>query len=665
LTYWNGRFWAYHIGFQFNESTKAGYLYWSVDGRNWNENDSAVAFPAPFATHQRTAFYSASNGKLLLTAWYSQNGEAGRGGAGTRFVREVKGPNDFGVTYILKQNVNGAASGTGSFSIYTSSSDSGFKNACAELLGNALYMQQYWEEDEDTAFYEVDGLGNNTSFEAKAFAWYRLGSASGSIIGNWKAGWVGVASSGNWINSQVVRDQVFSRFGENRSAKMWGEPLVDGRYALYYSMGTGGLPLNGDSFVDTRTPLAVSVSNNGLAYTQDPLFVSGDSGPQMFRNGSVDNKTTGASYTRGISWLANRENKPRFNDNSWVTYSTNKEVIWVTEVPQSVTGTVSAHVDDSFATMTVGGRVGDWNVRNGGWTPARLVDNGSDVVLRLSDKDPYDYSKVFRVFPESTEVILTTGLRPAQSSTGELHVELVDATGARPVRLRFSNSGQIQYQIAGGNWLQLAGYSANTTYELVFTCNTVANQWSVYANGQLIGNNLPFAESASSVERIEYRTGAWRLDDFSTNWYNFGSPGNRTSNLTGADDPVSQADYEISGLTTQAGINPPGGGSPTSLDSSGEVTLGQDYSSYADQDLSGNTSLSPDGNSITLAGNNWKRFPINYTVTADTVLEFTVQSSDTEVPPNQWTGRAQNFEKGTAICQRHTGTMTRTSARKL
>ena len=69
--------------------------------------------------------------------------------------------------------------------------------------------------------------------------------------------------------------------------------------------------------------------------------------------------------------------------------------------------------------------------------------------------------------------------------------------------------------------------------------------------------------------------------------------------------------------------------SSTSIGVSGEVTLGQDFSSYADQDLSGSTSVSPDGSSITLAGNNWKRFPINYTVTADTMLEFTVESSDT------------------------------------
>ena len=61
-----------------------------------------------------------------------------------------KGPNNFGPIHILKNNQDGGASGLSAYSHYTSSSDSGFRSACTELLNNKLYMQQMWEEDEDT-----------------------------------------------------------------------------------------------------------------------------------------------------------------------------------------------------------------------------------------------------------------------------------------------------------------------------------------------------------------------------------------------------------------------------------------------------------------------------------------------------------------------------------
>ena len=45
-------------------------------------------------------------------------------------------------------------------------------------------------------------------------------------------------------------------------------------------------------------------------------------------------------------------------------------------------------------------------------------------------------------------------------------------------------------------------------------------------------------------------------------------------------------------------------------------------------------------------------------------IELTVVRLPAEVPPNQWTGREQTFEKGTATCQKHIESMTRTSVRK-
>ena len=50
------------------------------------------------------------------------------------------------------------------------------------------------------------------------------------------------------------------------------------------------------------------------------------------------------------------------------------------------------------------------------------------------------------------------------------------------------------------------------------------------------------------------------MKDFSTNWYNFASSGNRTSDLSGAHDPVTLARFDVAGLQTVSGIIAPGEG---------------------------------------------------------------------------------------------------------
>ena len=49
---------------------------------------------------------------------------------------------------------------------------------------------------------------------------------------------------------------------------------------------------------------------------------------------------------------------------------------------------------------------------------------------------------------------------------------------------------------------------------------------------------------------------------------------------------------------------------------------------YSDQDASGTAGFSPDGSSLTLTGNTWKRLALNHNVTRDTVLEFDLSAAD-------------------------------------
>ncbi len=646
LTYWNGRFYSAFIGYDGSsshsatENSKRLRLQWSSDGRNWSNSNAADIFPTPLATHQRCAFYIADNGKLLVTTWYSPRGESNRGEIGSRLVREIKGPNNFGPIYTLKQNKLGA-SGAG-YAMFTSSSDSGFKSAAQELFDNKLEQQSRWEEDRDTDYAEIydkdaDPTYKQNDHEAKAFQWYR--TSNGRIVSFWKGGYSGVTSGSQWKRSDIKMDLDLDRFGHHRNSKTWGEPLTTGRYAMLMNRSTSiPNPIYGHkrAWSDIRTPLTVTTSGNGFLYDTDYLTVSGDCGPQLFRNAApTDNKAVGASYTRGLTFVANRESdKTRPNDNMWVTYSTNKEYIWVTEIPKEMSSTVSSHVNDDLTSMNPGGRVGQWNIRDSAWGSVRLVSDGGGAVLRLADKDRYDYARAVRVFPESNKVTVSTRVRPQQSNTGELQIELMDKTGKRPVRLRFASNGDLQ-RYGNSSWAKVADYNSNSWYALDISCDAVANSWTLTINGVQQSGSFPFSENVNTVERVEFRTGNWRMDDFSTQWYGPGTPGDRTSALSNASDPVSLAAFDISMLKTEAGANtpPPAPTVATTISNTGLVSFGNDDGSYdSQQDGQGGKStsvtVSSDKSSAKIEGNAWKRFPISYNVKSDTVLTFDINGSN-------------------------------------
>ncbi len=561
LTYWNGRFYATFIGYDGSssrtstEGSKRLRLQWSTDGRTWNNNDAADVFPTPLATHQRTAFFIASNGKLLVSTWFSERGEGNRGEVGSRLVREINGPNNFGPILTLKHNVRGASNA--GYPLYTTSSDAAFRSAAQELFDDPLERQARWEEDRDTSHAQIydkdaDPLYTQNDHEAKAFQWYRL--ANGRIVSFWKGGYSGVTSGDQWIRNQITMDLDLGRFGHHRNAKTWGEPLTTGRYGLVANRSINlPNPYQGGStrpFSDVRTPLTITTSADGFLYDSDYLAISGDCGPQLYRNAApTDNKAVGASYTRGLTFVANRENKTRPNDNMWVTYSTNKEYIWVTEIPKEVSATVANHVNDDLTGMAPGGRVGMWNIRSSAWGSVRLVSDGSGSVLRFSDKDRYDYARAVRVFPESGTATVTARVRPQQTNTGEMQIELMDKNGKRPVRIRFDSAGNLQ-RFTTTSWSTLTTYAANTWYDLSITCDTVNSTWTISVNGTQVGGTYFFSENVGSVERVEFRTGDWRMDDFSTQWYGPNSPGDRTTALANADTPVTLAAFDVSSLQT-------------------------------------------------------------------------------------------------------------------
>ena len=70
-----------------------------------------------------------------------------------------------------------------------------------------------------------------------------------------------------------------------------------------------------------------------------------------------------------------------------------------------------------------------------------------------------------------------------------------------------------------------------------------------------------------------------------------------------------------------------GGGTPSDGSSLDLSTL--PVSSYSDQDKVGSSTVSADGATLTLLGNKWKSFAYNHNVTADTVMEVTLDAANT------------------------------------
>ena len=554
LTFWDDAFYLLWLQTDYEQkghSKVPVYLSSSRDARAWTEPQLLFQTESEpvMHSHHRMGFYCAPNGKLLASTFMGPILPNRAKGGYARLVREVVSPTEFGPVFAIRYNAGFSAANT-PWPHFSSSDDAEFLRACEQLLDDKLAHQAWAEEDTghaDAEFYAIPTGGDGSPFSGKAFNWYRLKDSS--LVGMWKDGWFGRTTDERW--QDVALDQDLDRFGEHRRAKMWAEPLTTGRTAIFYDLPTD-LPAPPQYGWDVRTPFVAVASSDGLHFEGEPLVISGDPGPQMFRNvGEVDNKTWGASYARGISWIANRENRARFNDNVWLTYSINKESIWIAEVPSDLSAVAAHHTADEFADCEPEGRVEGWNIRDGVWTTVGLVSDEGTTMLRLADRDPYDYAKAFRVFPSAKQARVRTLVRAAQNSHGELHLELVGARGERPVRLALRPNGQIAWQDGAANWHEVGRYEANRWHEFELICNTTGGVWSMMLDGQLLAKNLPFAEKVEAVERIEFRTGAYRLTDFSTNYYGGGTPGDRATDLPGADDPIEEARFDIASLHTK------------------------------------------------------------------------------------------------------------------
>ncbi|HUC82203.1 MAG TPA: exo-alpha-sialidase [Flavisolibacter sp.] len=499
LAYWNNQFYLQFLSNPVGEHEPPGqtFLQTSKEGYSWGnavvlfppyrlpdgtkkEGRAEVAKDLYAVNHQRMGFFISKKNRLLTLAYYGivmGKGDDPNDGKGIgRVVREINKDGSFGPIYFIRYNKSWDQKKS-AYPFYTASKDKGFVEACSELLATPLMMMQWVEEaDRDDELIPLKK-------EYKAFSYYHLND--GRVVGLWKNALTSMsANNGKTWQYNAVRAPKFV----NSNAKIWGQKLSDGKFATVYNPS------------EFRWPLALSLSNDGLNY-HNLLLVNGEI-TSMRYGGAY--KSYGPQYVRGIE----EGNVTPPDGAMWVTYSMNKEDMWVSKIPVPVVDKVTQHAAEVFNQMPDGKELALWNYYSGLWTPVSIerLSNGTKA-LALQDWDPFEYAKAERVVPSSKKLVAEFTLTP-QQATGWLDIEFTDAKGTPGVRLSFDSAGNFITK-AGYRNRSLMKYNAGETYNIRVELNTETRFYYTTVNGKQLAPGL-FFQPLASIDRVVFRTGHTR-----------------------------------------------------------------------------------------------------------------------------------------------------------
>lgn len=489
LAYWNNRFYYQYLSNPVGEHIAPGQtlLLNSKDGYQWS--DPVVIFPpykVPDGTtkpgnnataknlyavmHHRMGFYVSKKKRLLALGYYgiafTEKDNPNDGNGIGRAVREILPDGSFGPIYFIRYNHAFNEKNT-SYPFYKTSPDKGFVEACDELLATPLMMQQWVEEaDRNDPLIPLKK-------EFKAFSFYHL--PDGKVVGLWKYALTSISKDEGrtWLYNPL-RAPGFV----NANAKIWGQRTSDGKYATVYNPS------------EFRWPLAISVSDDGLHY-KNLLLVNGEI--SALRYGGAY-KSYGPQYVRGIQ---EGDGLPPDGD-LWVSYSMNKEDLWVAKIPVPVKESTDEDAADDFHKA---GTLDKWNLYSPLWASVSV----SDGSLVLKDEDPFDFAKVERVVPAAKEMAATFTVIPQQNDHGLLNIEFLDGKGLPGIRLSFDSSGYLTAK-AGYRNRNIMQYEKGKPYEITVRLNTATRFYTVAVNGESKGNYLFFAP-LENVQRVAFRTG--------------------------------------------------------------------------------------------------------------------------------------------------------------
>lgn len=537
LCYWNDTFYVEYLSDKVGESVPPGQtlLITSKDGLTWSkpkvvfpqykipngttkEGHPGVAKNLYSVMHQRMGFYVSKSKRLLVLGFYGiclDGRDDPNDGKGIgRVVREVYPDGKYGPIYFIHYNPKWNEKNT-LYPFYKTSKDKGFTEACGELMANPLMMMQ-WVEETDRKDPLIP-----LHKDYKAFNFYHL--PDGRVVGLWKYALTAISTdNGKTWPANAARAPHFV----TSNAKIWGQRTSDGKYATVYNPS------------EFRWPLGISVSQDGLDYT-NLLLVNGQISSMRY-GGAY--KSYGPQYTRGIV----EGNGIPSDGKLWVTYSMNKEDIWVTSIPVPVTDRVSEQADEVFNDMPAGKELDKWNTYSPEWAKVGIekMPDGTKA-LALNDRDSFDYAYTERVVPESKKLIADFTIVAGQNNTGMLDIEFQDAKGHATIRLTLDSTGAFFAKAGYRNKDLLKHYDANTPYHIVLKLNTDTRFYTININGKDLSPNLFFAP-VLSVKRIVFRTGSVRR------FPNADTPTDQNYDVDHTGDPAKPAIFYIKSFKTSS-----------------------------------------------------------------------------------------------------------------
>lgn len=535
MAYWNGRFYMHYLSNPVDEHVGGGrtLLQTSADGYNWTAPEVIFpVYPVPdgFAKegvdqkakglnavmHQRMGFYVSKAGRLFAVGNYGiclhPKDDPNDGNGIGRVIREIHADGSFGDIYFIYYNHDFNEKNT-LYPYYKKSKDKGLREACEEILANPLYWMQWVEEaDRNDPMIPL-------AKPYKAFCWYTL--PDGNIAALWKHALTSVSKDGGKTWSEPVNR---AKGFVNSNAKIWGQRLSDGTYATVYNPS------------EFRWPLAISLSSDGLEYTTLNL-VHGEVPPMRYAG---QYKSFGPQYVRGIQ----EGNGTPADGDLWVTYSVGKEDMWVARIPVPVNLTATAHADEDFGDFKRLSDLTMWNVYSPVWAPVSLTESKGKTWLTLSDKDPFDVSKVERKIPPTRELSAEFELMADQNDHGNLFIEFVDEEGTACARLDMTPEGEFRSK-GGARYGKILNYEAGKPYRVKVDISLTNRNSVVYINGEKKATRMLFAP-VSAIERVVFRTGGH------STFPNVDTPADQYNDMPNANDVDKQATYRIADFKTSS-----------------------------------------------------------------------------------------------------------------
>lgn len=497
ICFWKDNLFVEYLSNEISEHTppSQSLLTWSKNGEEWTK--PVVIFPQYVVPkgvytgpnkellkqgdtaimHQRMGFYVTQDNRLFVLGFYGVSPEVhtspNNGYGIARVVREVYNDFTFSPIYVIKYNeFGGFKKEDVKYPFYKSSEDKGFIRGCEELLTNRLVTRQWWEEERfDTKFFKQPS--------GQAFCYYTIKDKK--VIGLYKHSLVTVSEDGGETWGDFIKCVSI----ETATGKMWGEETQDGKFALVYNPSTDSMH---------RWPLAVATSEDGINFS-NLLTLTTHVPPTRYEGWA---KNLGPQYVRGIC-----EGYPKPDDeHMWLTYSMNKEDIWVCKVPLPITGKELQPINEDFRDENFT----KWNIYSPKWAKVNVCKDTNSLILR--DRDPYDKAVAERVFIESLALTVETEIIPKSIGDARLYIDLTDKTGSVPVRIMFNNDSNI-YVKSNGVYNNVGKYDVEKHYTINIKADCILNVFSVgivCEGKEIIDRKYKFNTSVYSLERFVLQT---------------------------------------------------------------------------------------------------------------------------------------------------------------